>query len=186
MPHRQRTLRLFGIYQKINSITCCAAFPLPKKISGATLIFREPCLIPCGSVEMFIRLARGWWSGTLPLPKNIGCNPHFSRALYMSVLLSFSERKTFARCLDKSLVARLRCSSDLLGVGGAARSLFPKNIGCNPHFSGALYMSALLSFSERKTFARYLDKSLAARLGCLSDLLGVGGAARSLFPKNFG
>ena len=98
----------------------------------------------------------------------------------------FPKGKTFARCFDKSLVARLRCSSDLLGVGGAARSLFPKNIGCNPHFSGALYMSAMLSFSERKTFARCFDKSLAARLRCSSDLLGVGGAARSLFPKNFG
>ena len=119
-------------------------------------------------------------------PKNIGCNPHFSGALYMSALLSFSERKTFARCFEKSLAARLRCSSDLLGVGGAARSLFPKNIGCNPHFSGALYMSALLSFSERKTFARCFEKSLAARLRCSSDLLGVGGAARSLFPKNIG
>ena len=101
----------------------------------------------------------------------------------MSAMLSFSERKTFARCFDKSIVARLRCLSDLLGVGGAARSLFPKNIGCNPHFSGALYMSALLSFSERKTFARCFEKSLAARLRCSSDLLGVGGAARSLFPK---
>ena len=119
-------------------------------------------------------------------PKNFGYNPHFSGALYMSAMLSFSERKTFARCFDKSLVARLRCSSDLLGVGGAARSLFPKNIGCNPHFSGALYMSALLSFSERKTFARCFEKSLVARLRCSSDLLGVGGAARSLFPKNFG
>ena len=70
----------------------------------------------------------------------------------MSALLSFSERKTFARCFEKSLVARLRCSSDLLGVGGAARSLFPKNIGCNPHFSGALYMSAMLSFKIKIIF----------------------------------
>ena len=104
----------------------------------------------------------------------------------MSAMLSFSERKTFARCFEKSLAARLRCSSDLLGVGGAARSLFPKNIGCNPHFSGTLYMSALLSFSERKTFARCFEKSLVARLRCSSDLLGVGGAARSLSPKNIG
>jgi len=122
----------------------------------------------------------------LLFPKNYGYNPHFSGTLYMSAMLSFSERKIFARCFDKSLVARLRCSSDLLGVGGAARFLFPKNFGCNPHFSGALYMSALLSFSERKTFARCFEKSLAARLRCSSDLLGVGGAARSLFPKNFG
>ena len=85
----------------------------------------------------------------------------------MSALLSFSERKTFARCFDKSLVARLRCSSDLLGVGGAARSLFPKNFGCNPHFSGALYMSALLSFSERKNIRP---------LPCISSSQKISGA----------
>ena len=65
----------------------------------------------------------------------------------MSALLGFSKRKTFARCSDKYIAARLRCSSDLLGFCGAARSLFPKNYGYNTHFSGALYMSALLGFS---------------------------------------
>ena len=147
MPHRRCSLCLLEFYHdKIHRLL--RGISSSQKISGTTLIFREPCTCPHCSV--------------------------------------FPKGKTFARCFDKSLAARLRCSSDLLGVGGAARSLFPKNIGCNPHFSGTLYMSALLSFSERKTFARCFEKSLAARLRCLSDLLGVGGAARSLFPKNFG
>jgi hypothetical protein len=33
--------------------------------------------IPCGSIEMFVRLARGWWSGTLPLPKKYRVQPSF-------------------------------------------------------------------------------------------------------------
>ena len=63
----------------------------------------------------------------------------------MSAMLSFSERKTFARCFDKSLVARLRCSSDLLGVGGAAFPL-PKKYRVQPSIFGSPVYVRLAQF----------------------------------------
>ena len=114
MPHRQRTLRLFGIYQKINSITCCAAFPLPKKYRVQPSFFGSPVYvrlaqffrkknirpmfrkIPCGSIEMFVRLARGWWSGTLPLPKKYRVQPlFFGSPVYVRHAQLFRKKNNF-------------------------------------------------------------------------------------------
>ena len=44
----------------------------------------------------------------------------------------------FRKAVYYPLRLRLRCSFNSLGVGGAIRSLFPKNFGYNPHFSGTL------------------------------------------------
>ena len=87
--------------------------PLPKKIRVQPSFFGSPVYvrvaqffrkknirpmfrkIPCGSIEMFVRLARGWWSGTLPLPKKYRVQPSFFGSLYMSALLSFKIKIIF-------------------------------------------------------------------------------------------
>ena len=50
---------------KFNRLLC--GISSSQKISGITLIFREPCVFAHapGSVEMFRKLVRGWSSGTL-------------------------------------------------------------------------------------------------------------------------
>ena len=60
---------------KFNRLLC--GISSSQKISGITLIFREPCVfahallalnlskIPAAAVEMIIKFARGWSSGTL-------------------------------------------------------------------------------------------------------------------------
>ena len=70
---------LCSVFPKGKTFARYLASPLPKKFRVKPSIFREPCLIPCGSVEMFIRLARGWWSGTLPLPKKFRVKPSIFR-----------------------------------------------------------------------------------------------------------
>ena len=94
----------------------------------------------------------------------------------MSALLSFSERKTFARCFDKSLAARLRCLSDLLGVGGAARSLFPKNFGYNPHFSGALFNSLRLGWDVYPTCSGLVERHAPSSQKISGKILNFSGA----------
>ncbi|MDY5230420.1 MAG: hypothetical protein SPH44_04780 [Eubacteriales bacterium] len=52
--------------------------------------------IPCGSIEMFVRLARGWWSGTLPLPKKYRVqHSFFGSPVYVRLAQFFRKKNNF-------------------------------------------------------------------------------------------
>ena len=140
MPHRRCSLCLLEFYHdKIHRLL--RGISSSQKISGTTLIFREPCICPLCLLEFYHDKIHRLLRGVSSSHEISGATLIFREPCICPPCSVFPKGKTFARCFDKSLAARLRCSSDLLGVGGAARSLFPKNIGCNPHFSGALYLS---------------------------------------------
>ena len=92
---------LCSVFPKGKTFARYLASPLPKKFRVKPSIFREPCLIPCGSVEMFIRLARGWWSGTLPLPKKYRVQPSFFGSPVYVRLAQFFRKKNIRPMFQK-------------------------------------------------------------------------------------
>ena len=95
----------------------------------------------------------------------------------MSALLSFSERKTFARCFDKSLVARLRCSSDLLGLVERHNApLFPKKYSGADHsfFGSPLYVRLAQFFRKKNNFYVTAAAMVAGGDAFIADRSGSG------------